>query len=279
MCLAVFAWQSNPDYPLVLAANRDEFYARSTRAAAWWGQSVAVLAGRDEEAGGTWLGINRAGRLAMLTNIRAPSERNPHAPSRGGIVLASLQAAEALPQWIDAFGPRAAAYNGFNLLGFEPLPNGNTSAQALYYTNKSAEPARSLAPGLYGLSNAFLDSPWPKVTRSVGRFACLLAQRVALDDLLQLMADREGVRDALLPSTGVALEWERALAPIQIRANGYGTRSTTIVTVRNDGLVNFLERSFDPAEPERHRDRHFEFMLGQVSAAAGQPSAPRPDAQ
>lgn len=277
MCLAVFAWQSNPDYPLVLAANRDEFYARSTRAASWWGQSVAVLAGRDEEAGGTWLGINRAGRLVMLTNIRAPSERNPHAPSRGAIVLAALQGAESVSQWFDAFAPRATAYNGFNLLGFQPLPSGSRPAQALYYTNKRAATPKALSPGLYGLSNAFLDTPWPKVTRAVGRFACTLARRVMLDDLLDLMADRAGVRDALLPSTGVALEWERALAPIQIRANGYGTRSTTIVTIRNDGLVNFLERSFDATDPQRFRDRHFEFMVGQVSAAAGQPSTQRPD--
>src|SRR5512137_368696 len=120
MCLAVVAWQVHPDYPLVLAANRDEFYTRSTRAASWWGQSVELLAGRDEEAGGTWLGITRAGRLALLTNVRAPSERNPHAPSRGAIVVAALQSVQPAGEWLLEQTPRMGAYNGFNLLVAEP---------------------------------------------------------------------------------------------------------------------------------------------------------------
>ncbi|MCU0764896.1 MAG: NRDE family protein [Burkholderiaceae bacterium] len=266
MCLAVVAWQVHPDYPLVLAANRDEFYARSTRPASWWGQSVALLGGRDEEAGGTWLGITRSGRLALLTNVRAPSERNPHAPSRGALVVGALQSSRPAVDWVREQQPRLGAYNGFNLLLADPLPGRPGGAPLVYYTNRRDDGPRALAPGIYGLSNAFLDTPWPKLVRAVGAFACAMARRVDADALLTLLADRQPVRDSELPSTGVPLDWERALAQIQIRAHGYGTRSSTVVTVRRDGVVGFLERSFDPEAPHAHRDRHFEFTADAAAA-------------
>jgi len=275
MCLAVVAWQSHPDYPLVLAANRDEFYARSTRPVAWWGQSVELLAGRDEEAGGTWLGITRAGRVALLTNVRAPSERNPHAPSRGTIVVSALQSPRPVGEWLRTQAPKMQGYNGFNLLVAEPSPGGRGMPRLVYYSNRRRGGPRALPPGIYGMSNAFLDTPWPKVVRAVGAFACAVARRVDPDGLLSLLADRQAVRDSELPSTGVPLEWERVLAPIQIRANGYGTRSSTVVTVRRDGVVNFIERSFEPDAPDTHRDRHFEFTLGSMPAAAPRLSGAR----
>ncbi|HEU0200688.1 MAG TPA: NRDE family protein, partial [Burkholderiaceae bacterium] len=194
MCLAVIAWQSHPDYPLVLAANRDEFYVRRTRPAAWWGQSVSLLAGRDEEAGGTWFGVNRRGRFALLTNVRAPNERNPHAPSRGLLAVSALQSEKPVEVWAAGQLERLRAFNGFNLLvgdvaaARRPRPQ---RAELFYLNNRVEGPPRALAPGIYGLSNAFLDTPWPKVTRSVARFACLLARRMDLDQLLELMADRE----------------------------------------------------------------------------------------
>ncbi|MBK9245800.1 MAG: NRDE family protein [Burkholderiales bacterium] len=275
MCLAVVAWQVHPDYPLVLAANRDEFYARSTRPASWWGQSVALLAGRDEEAGGTWLGITRSGRLALLTNVRAPSERNPHAPSRGAIAIGALQSPQAAGQWLREQAPRMGAYNGFNLLIAEPGVSKGGVPRLVYYTNRRDDGPQPLAPGIYGLSNAYLDTPWPKVVRAVSAFACALAGRVDADSLLTLMADRRPVRDSELPSTGVPLEWERALASIQIRAHGYGTRSTTVVTVRRDGVTSFLERSFAPETPELHRDRHFEFTVDGARAPSMRSSGAR----
>lgn len=275
MCLAVVAWHVHPDYPLVLAANRDEFYTRSTRPASWWGQSVALLAGRDEEAGGTWLGVTRQGRLAMLTNVRSPSERNPHAPSRGAIAVGALQSRQPAGAWLREQAPRMNAYNGFNLLLAEPSPLKGSPPRLVYYTNRRDHGPRTLSPGIYGLSNAFLDTPWPKVVRAVSAFACALASRVDAESLLSLMADRRPVHDSELPSTGVPLEWERALAPIQIRANGYGTRSTTVVTVRRDGVVNFLERSFDPDTPDVHRDRHFEFTVDGASVPSTRLSGAR----
>jgi len=263
MCLIVFAWQAHPEYPLIVAGNRDEFYTRRTRPAAWWGQAVSLLAGQDEEAGGTWFGITRRGRLAALTNVRAPSERNPHAPSRGALVLAALQAPERIDQWIERHAHRTPTFNGFNLLAGDILPagDGTTEGSLHYYSNRIEAPPRVLEPGVYGLSNAFLDTPWPKVRRAVTQFACSIANRVRIEDLLALMSDRELARDSELPETGVPLDWERALSAIQIRANGYGTRATTALTVRGDGLATFYERTFDAADPERWDDRHFEFMI------------------
>lgn len=272
MCLVLVAWQSHPEYPLVAVANRDEFYARPTRAAAWWGQAVALLGGRDEEAGGAWFAINRQGRFAMLTNVRSPRERNPHAPSRGALVVAALQSSSSVPSWLTETRERASMYNGFNLLAGHALParvthprRAGRAAELHYYSNRLDGEAQSLAPGIYGMSNAHLDTPWPKVTRSVGTFACRLAQRVDVDRLLEMMADRTIARDSTLPSTGVPLEWERVLSAVQIRANGYGTRSTSVLTVRRDGLVNFVERTFDAEDPDRHTDRRYEFV---VDAAA-----------
>jgi uncharacterized protein with NRDE domain len=269
MCLIVFSWHAHPDYPLILAGNRDEFYTRRTRPAAWWGQAVSLLAGQDEEAGGTWFGITRRGRMAALTNVRAPSERNPHAPSRGALVLAALQAPERIDRWIERHSHRTPVFNGFNLLAGDLMPSGRDPAGSLhYYSNRLDRPAEALRPGVYGLSNAYLDTPWPKVTRAVAQFACTIASRVQVDDLLALMADRELARESDLPSTGVPLDWERALSAIQIRANGYGTRATTVVTVRADGLVTFFERSFGADDPARWSDRHFEFMIDTASRPA-----------
>jgi uncharacterized protein with NRDE domain len=263
MCLILVACQVHTEYPLIVAANRDEFYARRTRPAAWWGQAVSLLAGRDEEAGGTWLGINRAGRFAVVSNVRAPNERNPHATSRGLLALSALQTNQALGSWVQDCVARGVSFNGFNLIVSEPiaLEFGAAPAQTFYLSNRVTTGACTLRPGIYGLSNALLDTPWPKVTRGVTNFACQVAQSVRTDRLLELMSDREIVSDAELPSTGVPRDWERALSSIQIRANGYGTRATTILTVRRDGLVNFIERSFDPVNPDSFLDRHFEFVI------------------
>ena len=277
MCLMVFAWRSHPDYPLVLAANRDEFYLRRTRPAAWWGHAVSVLAGHDEEAGGTWLGITRRGRLAALTNVRAPSERNPHAPSRGTLVLSALQAPEASSSWLASNAPRMSAYNGFNLLVGDvgPVDSSESVEPRLdYFSNRNGEKSRALAPGVYGLSNGYLDTPWPKVARAVAGFACSIASRVGVEPLVRLLENRELARDVELPSTGVPYEWERALSAIQIRANGYGTRASTVLTVRNDGLTTFFERSYDTTDPVRFSDRHYEFTIDRAARPAARLRAP-----
>ncbi len=269
MCLILVSWQSHPDYPLVIAANRDEFYARKTRAASWWGQAVSVLSGRDEEAGGTWLGINRRGRFAMLTNVRLPTERNPLAPTRGGLVVAALQSDTPAGPFAHQLCARASSYNGFNLLVGDLGSAPQSRSSLMYVSNRIDHTPRPLAPGIYGLSNAFLDTPWPKVTRSVSRFALQIASEVNPLELMALLADRHLAAHAELPNTGVSVEWERALSAIQIRALGYGTRSSTVLTVRSDGLVTFLERSFKPDDPGLFTDRHYEFMVDGIPQYPG----------
>src|SRR5258706_5811939 len=263
MCIALLAWQSHPDYPLVLASNRDEFYARSTRPAAWRGQSVSLLAGRDEEAGGTWLGVNRSGRFALVTNVRSPQERNPHAPSRGTLVVAALQAAEPAAVWLAGAAERSRLYNGFNLLLGDALPSSAPAhpAQLHYFSNRRDDGVQALAPGIYGLSNAFLDTPWPKVTRSVARFACLIAQRIDTRSLFTLLASRELARETELPRTGVPIDWERALSAVLIPAHGYGTRATTAPPLRPRGVVKFFGRTFHSAQPEPLSRRSYQVVI------------------
>ncbi len=257
MCLAVIAWHVHPDYPLILVANRDEFYTRPTRSAAWWGQPVSLLAGRDEKAGGTWLGVNRHGRFALLTNVRASIERNPNALSRGSLVVAALQSCQPVSLWLAHETESGSTYNGFNLLVGEASRNG----ELLYYSNRLGQPPKLLAPGIYGLSNAFLDTPWPKLTRAVVRFSCQVASYMDQSALLELLADHELARDQDLPSTNVPLEWERALSAIKVRTNDYGTRSTTLITVRRDGLVSFIERQFNIADPDCYRVHQYDFVI------------------
>ncbi|MGB3427196.1 MAG: NRDE family protein, partial [Burkholderiaceae bacterium] len=177
-------------------------------------------------------------------------------------VLSALQAPVTGGDWLETQAPKTSAFNGFNLLVGDVLPHEGAEASALhYYSNRLEQAPASLAPGIYGLSNGFLDTPWPKVTRAVGAFACTVADKVELETLVRLMEPRDEARDSELPATGVPLDWERALSAIQIRANGYGTRTTTVLTVRNDALVTYFERTFDAGDPERWTDRHFEFMV------------------
>jgi len=183
MCLILFAWQTHSEYPLIVAANRDEFYARRTRAASWWGQAVSLLAGRDEEAGGTWLGINRRGRFAVVTNVRAPNERNPHATSRGLLVLSALQTSQPMREWIDDCLSRAHTFNGFNLIVAEPVALGSRGAGAelAYISNRVGDPVRRLRPELYGPSNSTVDTPRPKRPPAASAFACPRGARAAVD--------------------------------------------------------------------------------------------------
>jgi uncharacterized protein with NRDE domain len=274
MCLIVFAWQTHPDYPLIVLANRDEFHARPTRQAAWWGQSVSLLGGRDEDGGGTWLAINRQGRMAFLTNVRQAEPGNIHAPSRGLLPVGALQHPGSLASWATEHPRLGRGFNGYNLVVVDPLPDPSLGrdAQLLYASNRDpavqgeVNQVRALGPGVYGLSNAALDTPWPKLTRAVGAFACQIADKVNTAALLRIMADRRLANDMDLPVTGVSPEWERVLSAIQVHANGYGTRSTTLCTVRRDGLVQFTERSFDTAARLGHTDREFEFMVDSTRA-------------
>lgn len=236
MCLAVIALGVHPRYPVVVAANRDEFHARPTARASWWDEGW--LAGRDLEAGGTWLGVTRAGRIALLTNVRDPARHNPNAPSRGTLVTRVLADPATPAEALTAAIADASEHNGFNLVVAD-------GAHAHWGWNRGGAP-RALESGIHGLSNASLDAPWPKVLRTK---AAIAAWCESGDDdpsaLVAVLADRTLAPDEALPSTGVTLEWERLLSAPFIVSERYGTRSSTIVTLDRDGHTRFVERSFD----------------------------------
>jgi len=236
MCLIVFAWRPDHATPLIVAANRDEFYARPSLPLAAWPEAPQVHAGRDLEAGGTWLGIGADGRFAALTNIR-----NPHQPparkSRGELVARFLTGELPIAQYLTDVVGRSLEYAGFNLLV------GNR--QELWHYNAQETAPSQLAAGIYGLSNAGLDTPWPKLLKAKAALA------EVLDDpqpqaLLALLGDPQTAPFGDLPDTGVGLATESLLSSVFIASPTYGTRASTALIVQADGSRVMVERSFGP---------------------------------
>jgi uncharacterized protein with NRDE domain len=217
MCLIVFAWKQSTDTPLLLAANRDEFYARPALAASWWEEAPHVYAGKDLEAGGTWMGINKQGRFAAITNIRNGEGKKIGAPSRGKIVADFLRDDISTSSYLSALEAEAKHYAGFNLIIGD-------------------------ANDIYWLSNASLDTPWPKVIQAKTQFQQLLEQRASDQAYFDLLADTTQAPEHLLPQTGVSLEWERLLSSIHIHSNDYGTRVSSLIKCHVDGTVHLIER-------------------------------------
>src|SRR6476646_9539668 len=240
MCLVLMALETHPEYSLIVAANRDEFYDRPTAPAAFWPGAPSVVGGRDLKAGGSWLGIDRSGRFAAVTNYRQ-GQREPTAPrSRGRLVSDFLIGNTNAAEYMETVHRDAGLYNGFNLIVGDAFG-------FCYYSNQGERP-QGLAPGVYGLSNHLLDTPWPKVTTSKGAFDALLRDsgpRLA-EDLFSLLADRTRAPEHLLPATGVSSEWERLLSSAFIVSGNYGTRSSTVVLIGRDGKILFIERTFGP---------------------------------
>ena len=236
MCLILFAHRAHADYRLVVAANRDEWFGRPTAPAGFWSDAPDLLAGRDLEAKGTWLGVTRAGRFAAITNFRDPGSNRADAPSRGGLVSAFLTSGASPAAYLDSLRSDAMRYNGFSLL----VGDANT---LLYFSNREGE-KRELPPGIYGLSNQLLDVPWPKVRVGKARLEANLNGRVDAQSLLEALDDTTQAPEEALPRTGVSLELERQLSPRRIRAGEYGTRSSTVLVISAEGEVSFVERSF-----------------------------------
>ncbi len=238
MCLIFVAIDAHPKYRIVVAANRDEFYDRPTAPASFWRENPDILAGRDLLAGGTWLGITRTGRIAALTNYRDRESFRADAPSRGRVVSGYLMSTEPPLAYLEQLSRTASRYNGFSLLAGKP--------DKIYcYSNRGSE-IRVLSPGIHGLSNHLLDTPWPKVEKGKKEIARILDSKdISIDDLFQLLQDRVLVEDRFLPDTGVDLEWERTLSPIFISSPSYGTRSSTVILLDRSEMVTFVERCFD----------------------------------
>lgn len=239
MCLILFAWESHPEYRLVLAANRDEFYERPTAHASFWADAPHLLAGRDLRAGGTWLGLTRGGRIAAVTNYRDPLSQKSSSPSRGALVTGFLLGEEAAKTFLQRISAHAGHYNGFNLLLGD--------SEGLCWYSNLGQGAVTLKPGIYGISNRLLDTPWPKVSRGKERLARALDRHRRREELeralFELLSDSKQAEDEELPCTGVGMEWERLLSPIFIRTAAYGTRSSTVILVGRNNEVFFTERN------------------------------------
>jgi uncharacterized protein with NRDE domain len=237
MCLILLSWRAHPRYRLVLAANRDEYFGRPAAQAGFWDDHPTVLAGRDIEAGGTWLGITLDGRFAALTNYRNPADRNPAAPSRGALVSDFLTTNVGPLEYLQEVEKRAASYNGFSLLV------GN--AAALYFLSNRGGHIARVQHGLHGLSNHVLDTPWPKVEKGKAMLLDLLDKPFDAEAALRALTDTERAPNTDLPSTGVSLELEERLSAIRIPAvDGYGTRCSTVLCLGHDGGIEFHERSY-----------------------------------
>jgi uncharacterized protein with NRDE domain len=255
VCLLVLAWQAHPRYQLVVAANRDEYYERPTAAMARWLPPDDIIGGRDLRAGGTWLAMDRHRRFGVVTNFRELQPPSPGASSRGNLIPDYLRNAAGAGSHLRELEATAAAYSGFNLL--------LTDGESLWYgSNRARRFAQSLSPGIYGLSNEFLNTPWPKLQRVRRRFDPLLKQpgEVSKDELFAILADptQAGI-DERLPQTGLSREREQLLSSPFISAEDYGTRCSTVVMVEKTGAVSLTERQFGSRGT---RVGETEFLLG-----------------
>ena len=251
MCLINFQLNDHPKYKLVLAANRDEFYLRPTESAHFWKDEPQLLAGRDGMQMGTWLGVTKTGRIAALTNFRDPSAPEANKISRGSIVRHFLSTDMDARLFLENLIPED--YAGFNILAGD-------SSQMFYYNNLEAK-AAEVEPGIHGLSNHFLDTPWPKVVKGSMHLERYLSdnENVHIDDLFDILQDAEESIDSDLPDTGIGFELERKLSPMFIKTPDYGTRSSTVVLIGHDDHVIFAERVYNSGNLQE--DNRFEFDI------------------
>ncbi len=236
MCLVVFGWQAHPDYRLILAGNRDESHRRPTQDAHWWPDDQSILAGRDLQAGGTWLGVSKSGRFATVTNFREGPRSQAGFESRGALVTDFVTGSQS-PQDFES-SIANGQYAGFSLL----VSDGN----AMSYLSNCDDLESDLSPGVYGLSNASLDTPWPKVLRARSGLESLLDSNTANEtELMRLLSDRTPAAVDQISNEDLPFETARAVTAPFIVAPEYGTRSTTTVLWGTDGVIEFCERRFD----------------------------------
>jgi len=257
MCLILFAIDAHPHYPLILAANRDEFFARRTQSLHWWQDRPDLLAGKDLEAGGTWFGIRKDGRFAAITNYRQPNAAT-WTTSRGLLVRDFLFGNDSPQQYLQTLTKTADQYAGFNLLLGDGRELWHFSNRK--YSNHAGAPER-ISAGVHGLSNALLDTPWPKVDG--GRETLKQSLTTEPDPLVlfAMLADNTVPADAALPDTGVGIELERLLGSRFIHGDHYGTRASTILTIDRDKMVNIHHRDFGPGQTLPTVESHWNFRL------------------
>jgi uncharacterized protein with NRDE domain len=271
MCLLVVGWKAHPRYRLVVAANRDEFHARPTAPMAPWPDQPRLLAGRDLQAGGTWLGLDADRRFGLVTNYRELARPRHTAPSRGQLVPRFLEAPLSADHYLRALEADAQGYAGFNLL----LGDGE---RLMYASNRAEQFVRELEPGLHGLSNHLLDTPWPKLQRVRGQVEAWIgraraepaAPDMAADAewLMAVFADRRGAAAAHDPASGLGADWEQVLSSPFVRHADYGTRCTTVLLLGHDGRTWISERRFDPQGRSVGQDE-WQLNAGDWPAAQG----------
>jgi uncharacterized protein with NRDE domain len=245
MCLILLLWRVRPEFPCVLAANRDEFHDRPSASADWWPGPAGILAGKDLKAGGTWLGVGRDGRFAALTNFRDTAAARADAPSRGGLVTEVLESGDSVAASLDRLHTAGPRYSPFNMIF--------SDGERLGIYESVSGHGRELGPGVCGLSNHLLDTPWPKVRNAKSRLASALTDLRDETAILHLLRDDRPAADHELPRTGVRLEWERLLSSAFIRADAYGTRCTTVFRIDRNGGAQFDEWTWDRAGAETAR--------------------------
>ena len=236
MCLILFAYRVVPGAPLIVAANRDEYFAREAAPAGRWTDHPEILAGRDLSGGGTWLGVSTGGRFAALTNFRNPATHRNDAPSRGALVKDFLTGRMAAGAYVDSLAREAKPYNGFCLL----VADGH---HLFYYSNRAEAPLE-VEPGIHGLSNHLLDTPWPKVVKGRAALERLTRSPFSVDDHLTLLDDTVPAEERDLPDAGADAERERRLSSLRILSAIYGTRCSTVVRLTEAGAIDFAERTY-----------------------------------
>ncbi len=264
MCLIAIAIETHPQYPLIIAANRDEFYSRPTAPLGFWEENPDILAGKDLQSSGTWLGVTRSGSIAAVTNFRDPSSMTPWGESRGQLVKDYLTGNKPPAQYLAAVEQQKHHYSGFNLVLGD-------ADQLWWYSNKNGGIVK-LPPGIHGISNHLLDTPWPKVETIKRKLDALIRNSSTIEpySVLDLLFDRTIAPDHKLPDTGVSLEWERMLSPIFVASPSYGTRCSSVITVDRNGRLVFCERSFsvDRGAPVPEDTRCFEIRLPEKFSAS-----------
>lgn len=244
MCLLVMAVDCHPEYRLVIAENRDEFFNRPTEPASFWPDSPEVLAGRDLERGGSWFGVTRSGRWAVVTNYRDFYHRRYSRLSRGGLVRRFLENGEEIEAFRQSLNADDDHYAGLNFMAGD-------QGKMFYFSNTGGG-TRDIGPGVYGLSNHWLDTPWPKVVAAKEELKrWLQAETTDVEPLFGLLADRHCAADSDLPDTGVGLDWERMLSARFVHGAEYGTRASTVYLVDRQGQAHFIEKSFDENGAEK----------------------------
>jgi uncharacterized protein with NRDE domain len=229
------AYKIHAEYPFLVLANRDEYYERPTKDAHWWNENPNLLAGKDLKAGGTWLGVTKTGKFCALTNYRAPQNFNPNALSRGNIVADYLSQSDSATDYIYNQMGNMASYNDFNLICYEQ--------EQLYYFGSKEGKIKSLSPGIYGLSNALLDSEWPKVVNGKNELQHLLQTGpISAEKAFDILGNPAVAPDHELPNTGISLEFERMLSAMHIQVEGYGTRSSNVILYQQNG-IEFYEKN------------------------------------